>query len=267
MRFLIDYIAQVAPIIYAICGLIALVQLYRTWRVREERRQAIFSLERERAMMELYSIFVTAVLLLAIMGITYFVTNVLAEAVTTAAMDLPQQGTPAAQTAPPVETDQVAGVPLLPTPTNTPMPPTPTPTVTPTPAPQSAPAVVEPTPLASSEEAQEPTPVPVAPALCPDGRSVILSPGNGAVVGGSVTFVGTAQHDQFNFYKLEFAPGPDPQGNWSYFDGGQAPVVNGVLGTLNTTGLPNGVYTVRLVVVDRTGNYPPPCQVTLTIQN
>ncbi len=263
MRFLIDYIAEVAPIIYALCGLVALVQLYRTWRVREERRQAIFTLERERAMMELYSIFVTAVLLLALMGFTYFVTNTLAVAVDVSARSAQPSPQAVLEESPP---EAVGELPLLPTPTNTPRPPTPTPASTPTrPPPQPPPQAVEPT--APEPEPPTPTPVPVAPALCPDARSVILSPGNGAVVSGPVTFVGTAQHDLFDYYKLEFVPDTAPQANWSWFDGGESPVVNGVLGTLNTTGLPNGVYTVRLVVVDRTGNYPPPCQVTITIQN
>ena len=38
MGFLVEAIANIAPYIYATCGLLALFQLYRTWQVRAERR-------------------------------------------------------------------------------------------------------------------------------------------------------------------------------------------------------------------------------------
>jgi hypothetical protein len=31
--------------------------------------------------------------------------------------------------------------------------------------------------------------------------------------------------------------------------------------------LGNGTWTLRLIVVDQTGNFPLPCQVTITVQN
>jgi hypothetical protein len=43
-------------------------------------------------------------------------------------------------------------------------------------------------------------------------------------------------------------------------------VAGGVLGTFNSGSYPAGTYTLRLVVVDQTGNYPTPCQVTITVQ-
>lgn len=268
MAFFIQFVADTAPFIYAVCGFLALLQLYRTWQSRAERRQAIFSLEREKALNDLYNIFLSAMVLLLVMGLTYFVSTTLARAVEPVV----------AETLNP----QPQAIPLIPTPTNTPLPTTPTPAVTPTGviAQQetiAAAVVVQQTTTAQQAVATAtlspptstppPASVAVAPALCPDGRSAIVSPGNGAVVGGSVAIVGTAQHDQFSYYKLEFAPGSAASQGYVYFDGGQSQVVGGLLGNLNSSSLSNGVYTIQLVVVDSTGNYPQPCRVSLTVQN
>ncbi|MFN3334391.1 MAG: hypothetical protein ACK47M_17935, partial [Caldilinea sp.] len=66
------------------CGLAALYQLYRLWQVRSERRQAIFSLERERAVRDLGSIFTVAMILLALMGLTYFASRTIPQAIVAA---------------------------------------------------------------------------------------------------------------------------------------------------------------------------------------
>ena len=49
MRVLIEILANYAPYIYLVCGLVALYQLYRLFQVRAYRRQAVFSRYRERA--------------------------------------------------------------------------------------------------------------------------------------------------------------------------------------------------------------------------
>lgn len=117
-------------------------------------------------------------------------------------------------------------------------------------------------------EEPTPTPEPVVQApACPDGRSVISQPGVNQVVSGSVAIIGSATHEAFNFYKLEFAPGANAGEGFVYFDGTSAQISGGVLGYFNSPGVPNGVYTIRLIVVDQTGNYPPPCSVTVTVQN
>ena len=78
--------------------------------------------------------------------------------------------------------------------------------------------------------------------------------------------MGTAQHDHFSFYKLEFAPSGANQ-DFNYFDGAENSVVDGLLGNLNSRAMANGTYVIRVVVVDTTGNYPEPCLVTVTVQN
>jgi hypothetical protein len=94
---------------------------------------------------------------------------------------------------------------------------------------------------------------------------VITSPGINAQVSGMVPIIGTAEHENFKFYKLESGVGADP-GVWSYFDGGDRPVKGAQLGTLNAGALAPGTYSVRIVVVDASGNFPPPCQTTIVIR-
>ena len=260
MGFLVEAIADIAPYIYAACGLVALFQLYRTWQVRAERRQAVFSLERDKAIDDLYRIFLSALLILVVMGFTYFASTTLRAAMITVESSSVFGAAGGSSTSPngPLSA-------LIPTPTFTPE----APTVTPRPT-----RIVVSTPVPDNQEDDtqpEPSPPPaippaVSPALCPDARAVILSPGNGAVVSGVVPIVGTAQHDQFDYYKLELAPSGANQ-SFSYFDGAERPVAGGLLGNLNSGAVANGTYTVQLVVVDSTGNYPEPCRVTVTVKN
>ncbi len=259
MGFLVEAIANIAPYIYATCGLLALFQLYRTWQVRAERRRAVFSLERDKALDDLYRIFLSALLMLVAMGFTYFASTTLRDAMIAVESSSVPSSADGSSTSPNSSFSD-----LLPTPTFTPEQPTATPAPTriaiSTPVPDNQEEDTQP------EPAPTPEPLPVSPALCPDGRAVILSPGNGAIVSGTVPIVGTAQHDQFKFYKLEHAPGGSNQ-SYSYFDGAESPVVGGLLGNLNSSAMANGTYVIQVVVVDTTGNYPEPCRVTVTVQN
>ncbi len=263
MVVIFQLFATYAPYIYLFTGLAALYQLYRLWQVRSERRQAIFSLERERAVRDLSGIFTVAMALLALMGVTYFASRTIPQAIIAAPVAEP--------TLPP----QFA---LVITPTNTPLfvTPTETPTATTTPTPEP------PTPDATAalltqqaRPAETPTPETVAsapqgggaPPACPDPRAVIASPGNGAVVSGVFSIVGTATHDQFNYYKVEFAPGANASQGFTYLADGRGEVFGGVLASVNSRGFANGPWTFQLTVVDQTGNFPEPCQVTLNIAN
>jgi LysM repeat protein len=109
-----------------------------------------------------------------------------------------------------------------------------------------------------------PTPTPT-PAPAEPGCEHLLSPVRGATLSGHVQITGTADVDEFWYYKLEFRyEGLD---NWHYITGQNTPVENGVLGTWDTTILPDGAYHLRLVVVDLTGNYPPPCEIPVHVDN
>lgn len=256
MVILIDYVTIYAPWIYAVCGLVALYQIYRLWNVRAERRQAVFSLEREKAIRELQNVFSIAMLLLMLMGATYFISTTLFAALEDEIAELRKPNPTAA---------------IRPTPTPTPLPVTSTPTIAPTVSfTQTAPATLEvatpiQTPATATPVPVEPVVQPVAPAACPDSRALITSPGNNQTLSGLVTVAGTASHEQFQYYKVEYAP-PGSE-VFNYLSGGDSQVVNGALITFDTATLSNGAWTLRLIVVDQTGNFPDPCQVTVQIQN
>jgi hypothetical protein len=86
-------------------------------------------------------------------------------------------------------------------------------------------------------------------------------------VSGVFTLIGTATHEQFSYYKVEFAPGANAQNGFTYLADGRGPVFNGALASINSRGFANGPWTFQLTVVDLTGNYPEPCRVTLYIEN
>ncbi len=277
MSILIQYIANYASWLYFICGAVALYQLYRAWLVRAERRQAVFSLEREKAVRDLGNIFSTALLLLLVMGITYFTSTTLVKA-------LEQQIQQAASPSPGMPPGVGQNAP--PTPTNTPLAeittlvtpeaPISEPLLEPTTAAQGATVEAEQTAQVTTDGQQTATPpAPIPPAAtlapivqspaCPDPRSVILRPGTNETVSGNISLVGTATHENFQYYKVEYAPAGS--NNFVYLAGDQNPVVNGFLVSINTSALGPGAWTLRLVVVDQIGNYPEPCQVTILIEN
>ncbi|MBC7255596.1 MAG: hypothetical protein H5T66_05770, partial [Chloroflexi bacterium] len=86
---------------------------------------------------------------------------------------------------------------------------------------------------------------------------------------GQITIQGTANHERFQFYKVEWGAGESPEA-WHSLPGSgvvRTPVVNGPLMSVNTAVLPNGVVWFKLTVVDITGNFPPPHAVRVIIQN
>jgi hypothetical protein len=271
MVVLIEILANYAPYIYLVCGLVALYQLYRLLQVRADRRQAVFSLERERAIRNLYGIFTVALILVLVMGATYFASSTLPRAAAA-------EPTPEADLPPEFSLNIV--------PTNTPLPATPsatpTTTITPSPPPPTITATVDPAVATLTPAAQQaaptdaptatPTPEaapaqPVAAAPICDARGNITAPGNGATVSSVFNLVGTATHDAFNFYKVEFAPGANATSGFTYLADGRGPVFGGTLASVDTRGFGNGPWTFQLTVVDQTGNYPEPCRVTVIVQN
>jgi len=266
MSILIQYIAIYAPWIYFVCGVVALYQLYRTWLVRAERRQAVFSLEREKAVRDLGSIFSTAMLLLVVMGVTYFTSNTLVKLVDPLVQEayFPSPGiaeglipTPVTTATTPVAVTPTAVLQLVPTDASLSQP-------TETVEAEVATIATPIEPPTSIPPTATPAPIVQAPA-CPDQRSIILRPGNNETVSGEISMVGTATHENFQYYKVEYAPAGS--NNFVYLAGDQNPVVNGFLANINTGALGNGAWTLRLVVVDQIGNYPDPCQVTILVAN
>jgi hypothetical protein len=253
MAVVIDLIREFSPWIYGACAIAALWYLRVVLVARRDRRYAVFALEREQALNRVFSAWGAAFGIILVMGAVYALSTVVFKAVEpqlaadqptpTPAFAVAAAGTPSATPTLP-EPDVTA------TPTETPKPARPTRRPTDIPAP--VPPTVPPTP---APQVQRPR--------CPTGNAVISAPGVGEVFSGPVAILGTATTDNFQFYKLEYGAGDNPA-VWSYFGGGDAPVVNGRLGTLNV--LPPGTYSIRVVAVDQSGNFPAPCETTITFR-
>lgn len=146
------------------------------------------------------------------------------------------------------------------TPTATPV--VETPTATPRPSPTR-----HATTAAAVSTAVPRTPTPLPPAACPDVNTCITAPRPNAIISGTIAIQGTANHAQFQFYKIEYGLGEAPT-DWHSIGGiVRTPVMGGDLMVFNTVSLPNGVYWLRLTVVDITGNFPAPFDVRVVIQN
>ncbi len=84
-------------------------------------------------------------------------------------------------------------------------------------------------------------------------HTAIRSPVRGALLLGREPILGSAQIDDFAFYKLEWASQASPD-SWSAVSTTRdQPVINGLLDEWDTSRLPDGRYRLRLVIVDPAG--------------
>lgn len=248
MERVLELLAEYQWWVYGVLGLILLFYLRRAILARRDGARSIFKLEQEQARTRYSrSVIVSAVILLLMVAV-FFVSN-------------PLQASPSPTPEPtPTETTGPLAESTL---TPTPPPATITPTATATrerPTPQTRPTL-------TPEVEATATPV-VRPPACPNPNVRITSPGANQVVQGNVPIRGTANLSNFQYYKIEVGPGSNPKDHeWTVVGQlHQSPVAGGVLETFNSGAYPPGTYTLRLVVVDQTGNYPQPCQVTVTVQ-
>lgn len=139
---------------------------------------------------------------------------------------------------------------------------TPEPEATIGPSPTSPPVALPTATRAAPRPTRSPAP---PPANCPNPAARITSPVNGAVISGIVPFVGTAAVRDLLYYKIEYKPASSP--TWQFLTQveGQS-VTNGKLIDFYTSTIAPGVYDFRLIVVDKSGNYPPPCEIRLTVK-
>jgi len=72
---------------------------------------------------------------------------------------------------------------------------------------------------------------------------------------------GTAVDAHLDYWKTELAS--DGQ-NWTLLYRQSAPVQDGKLMAFNIRTVPKGSYQLRLLVVNRTGNYAEPCVIQIT---
>jgi hypothetical protein len=154
------------------------------------------------------------------------------------------------------------------TPTGTP---TETPTATPTPLPSPSPSATPtetplalPSPSPTATETPAPLPTPTLPVL-PLVLAEIQGPLDGDILAGLASITGTAAGPAFASYSLEVLI----DGIWAPITPGTPVVFTpavGLLGMWDTTTLPNGVYTLRLLV-NGTGGEVAVDSITVTIAN
>lgn len=241
LSFLLNLIDQHVILLYAFCLILILFNLRAYVLARRDRFNTIFTIEKEVAAHKegraMSAIGVALGIAAIVTTLKYYVVpsidvTGLAEPTPTLTLRIP--------------TNQ-------PTPTPTEEPPTPTPRPRPTRRPVAT--------------AVPPTATPVPPAPCPDPNTRITSPGMGETVAGRIVIQGTALQGRFQFYKVEFGQGEEPTSWHSIHDIHRTPVDNGLLEEFDTTLVPNGVYWLKLTVVDETSNFPPPCRVRIVVQN
>jgi len=113
------------------------------------------------------------------------------------------------------------------------------------------------------QSTQRATPPPAPLADCPDPNARITVPRMGVTVRGRLQVLGTANIPNFHFYKVQYRA--DDRTDWGELYKNDQPVVDGQLMEWHTNTVPPGVYWLRLIVEDPTGNYVEPCEVKVVI--
>jgi len=225
--------------LYAVGLLALLLALYEFQQARKNKIETIFSLEKEFAAAREERARNTLIIVLALLALLTWLKFTVVPS-----QPLPPLPEP---TATRLIFEPPTAVPIVPTLTRTRIPTRPRPTHLP--------------------PTETPTPTRVPPPPCPQPGVCITSPSSEQVIAGEVTIQGTANIEAFQFYKVEYGLGENPEQWHSIGDVRRTPVVDGTLVVWNTTGFPNGTYTLRLTVVDMTGNFAPPFAVRVVVQN
>jgi hypothetical protein len=100
-------------------------------------------------------------------------------------------------------------------------------------------------------------------AGCVPAQVFISEPQNGSTIQGIVPITGTANVPNFGYYKFEMARPDDP--NWLSIEARNSPVEDGQLGNWNTSIVDPGLYQLRLVVTDNTGQALPACVIEVNV--
>jgi hypothetical protein len=115
------------------------------------------------------------------------------------------------------------------------------------------------------ESAPSPTEVQVVGEGCIPGQIMISSPQEGEELSDVITIKGTANIENFGFYKYEVARPDDDV--WLTIQAGREIVTDNDLGQWDTRTLTSGDYMLRLVVTDNQGQSLPPCVIQVRVNN
>jgi formylglycine-generating enzyme required for sulfatase activity len=120
--------------------------------------------------------------------------------------------------------------------------------------------------LAQITETDEATDTPEVPATS-ELLIFISSPTTGSNVAGDVIIFGSASHESFSLFSLEYAPDPNPNDTWYEINVSNEAIESGNLGIWSTNTIPNGNYQIRLRLSLRNGTELTRVINNLTIQN
>ena len=134
------------------------------------------------------------------------------------------------------------------------------------------PQIMAPNPTARATIIPSPSPSPVAvnagivvdSSGCDNPQATLTAPKSGERIAGSYEVRGTANIDNFAFYKFEIS-GAGTGGQWLSLGVGITPTIDSPLGRFDSGAREPGEYAFRLVVLDNAGHYPPPCVVPINI--
>lgn len=236
----VQWVNQYACYIYGLCALALLACIRTISLARRQRRQTIFRLERETALArESRAISIGALFVGIAVALTAFKFTIAPTLATQTPTPTPTATFFLFEEPPTRE---------VPTATATPLP------LTPTPRPTRQPTRPSSSPAATSYMPK-----------CPQPGVCIRSPAEGARLSGVVQIEGSAIIEAFQFYKVEYGVGENPQEWHSIREVHRQPVADGILEIWDVSGFPAGVYMLRLTVVDITGNFGPPHEIRVSI--
>lgn len=110
-----------------------------------------------------------------------------------------------------------------------------------------------------------PTIPPALPSTCTNPNAAITSLVNQSTVSGLIEIRGTATRPDMDYWKVEYRP--EGRTNYDFLNRSDKAVTDGVLARWSTKTGPNGVYFVRLVIVQKDGNFATPCEFQITVAN
>ncbi len=103
----------------------------------------------------------------------------------------------------------------------------------------------------------------VGSAQCPQANSCITGPVANETVKGIIPIIGTASHENFLKFKVEWRP--ESRAGWIYLLESTKPVVGGELMQWWTMTVPPGATWLRITVIDKTGNYLPAAELRVFV--
>ena len=93
------------------------------------------------------------------------------------------------------------------------------------------------------------------PAQQQQSQCLIVAPATGSQVRGQAAVQGSANHPNFTWYQVGYAPDPNPTGEWTFFFNSESAVSNGQLAVWDTRALRDGVYQLLVEVHRNDGNF------------